>query len=155
MPIRYNLTKYDTLATRIHKLAVKNNGRASLPPNNGSGNDGDDRHVVNIAILIASFSSSHSWQTSKIITDPISDMKNPDVRQEYVTAASGGWKSISAHDINEVYNRNIPEPAFKRWLFSHVDKQLHDGYTSAWSSFKSMLEGDCDDVETISATSKR
>ena len=64
MPLKHNITKYDVLATRIRKIALKN-GAVNI-------SDQEKRAVV-MAVLIASFSSGQSWRTHNLITGNPSD----------------------------------------------------------------------------------
>jgi hypothetical protein len=139
MPIKYNLTKYDMLSTRIKKVPPKK------PLNEMSK---EERATVIKAVLIACFASGHSWQTFKILKSNTSGaMNTPEIKKEFSEALAGKWKLITSFDIEEVSTANISDSAFSDWLYSNVDKDYHDDYKSAWAELKSEFEEDCDVIE--------
>ncbi len=143
MPLKHNITKYDVLATRIRKIALKN-GAVSL-------SDQEKRAVV-MAVLIASFSSGQSWRTHNLITGNPSDLNNGEVKEEYQHAAASRWKTIAASDINEVLNKNISDGAFHSWLFFNVDHHHHNLYNEVWAELQTQFKEACDDIEIIDSS---
>jgi hypothetical protein len=139
MPIKYNLTKYDMLSTRIKKVSVKKSPKElSL----------EERKTMIKAILIASFASGHSWQTYRTLTSQVSaSMHSPEIRKEYQETVASKWKLITPFDIVEVSTTNIPDNAFSEWLFFNVEKNNHQEYKHAWSELKADFNEDCDVVE--------
>ncbi len=136
MPIKYNLTKYDVLSSKVKKLSTKKNGDPFTK---------EDRMTVIKAILIASFASGHSWKTFKAATAPAAMVfNNPEIKKEYEDAATNKWKSISNFDIAEVSSANIPDSAFFEWLVFNVNKADHDEYKTSWWALKQGFDEDCD-----------
>jgi hypothetical protein len=150
MPIKYNLTKYDVLVDRIHKVVLKEqahqNGNDKADPQDE--NDGSDDEAVKLmAVLVASFSSGHSWQTHKAITERIA-LNLPEIKDEFAEAAKTRWKEVSHSDLAELANNRIPDSIFAQWLFFNVDKEIQEGYKGAWQALsKEMSEG----VDEVSA----
>jgi hypothetical protein len=138
MPIKYNLTKYDMLSTRIKKVSVK---RPPLQMSN------EERSIMIKAVLIASFSSGHSWQTYRTITAPGSSLNNPEIKKEYSEALTSKWRTITPFDIVEVSTANIQDGTFSEWLLFNVNRDYHEEYKHAWSELKSEFSKDCDVVE--------
>lgn len=139
MPIKYNLTKYDMLSSKIKKAAVIKN-----PKEMGNG----EKNAMLKAVLIASFASGHSWQTHKALASPSPiSLNNPDIKKEFQEAIASKWKSITPFDIVEVSNTGISERMFSEWLFFNVDKDYHDDYKAAWEELKADFREDCDSVE--------
>ncbi|MCL4403306.1 MAG: hypothetical protein M1500_03915 [Candidatus Marsarchaeota archaeon] len=148
MPIKYNLTTYDMLANKIHKLSVKNSSAISPAKYDGeSGVTVEDGNIILAkAVIIASFSSNLSWQTyNAIITDP-SRLNVPEIRREYEEAASEKWKRVTNNDVREVATKGISDNAFSTWLFYNVDKSAHETYKKAWKLFKSEFSEGCETV---------
>jgi hypothetical protein len=136
MPIKYNLTTHDILAGSIHKLAI--NGSAL------NGLAGQDAMIRAKAIIIASFSSAHSWKTYKAVTGGQVLLNTPDIKGEYVDAKNFKWKSVRNIDIQEVSSMDLREGHFSSWLFSNVEKPEHQLYKSAWGSLKQDFLNGCD-----------
>lgn len=137
MPIKYNLTKYDLLAEKIHDLTQKKNPTYSK----------DEDELRAKATLIASFSSSHSWQTYKLIAEgnPNAILSSSEVRNEHTLAKNEKWKHVRNMDIQQVACTNI-NGMFFIWLSSiNVDKATRDSYKYAWTKLKEdLFEEECD-----------
>jgi hypothetical protein len=139
MPIKYNLTKYDMLSTKIKKVSVKKSFKEMSK---------EELNTMLKAVLIASFSSGHSWQTYRTLTSPISASFNkPEIKKEYSEAFSSKWRLITPFDIVEVSTANISESTFSEWLFFNVDRENHQSYKSAWKELKTDFNEDCDIIE--------
>ncbi|MCW6159987.1 MAG: hypothetical protein LVQ95_02795 [Candidatus Micrarchaeales archaeon] len=136
MPIKYNLTKYDMLSTKVKKVSTKKEGFSK-----------EDSNTMIKAILIASFASGHSWQTYKLLTNGGGMLNQPDVKKEYAEAKTSKWKLITPFDIVEVSKTNLSDSAFSQWLFFNVDKGEHEDYVQAWAELKAQFEEACDDIE--------
>lgn len=138
MPIKYNLTKYDMLSTKVKKLSTrKDTGEMTR----------EDSNTIIKAILIASFSSGHSWQTYKLLTNGGGMLNQADVKKEHSEAKASKWKLITPFDIVEVSKTSPSVAAFSQWLFFNVDKCLHEDYVQAWAELKAEFEEACDDIE--------
>ncbi len=138
MPIKYNLTKYDMLSTRIKKVSTKR------PPIQMSN---EERSVMIKAVLIAAFSSGHSWQTYRTLTSNGSTLNNPEIKKEYTEALTSKWRYITPFDIVEVSTANIQDRTFSEWLLFNVNRDYHEEYKKAWEELKSEFSKDCDVVE--------
>ncbi len=139
MPIKYNLTKYDMLSTKIKKVSTKKAPKEMSP---------EERNVMMKAVLIASFASGHSWQTFRTLTSQVSaSMHRPEIKKEFIDAASSKWRLITPFDILEVSTTSIPDNAFSEWLFFTVEKDQQEDYKKAWGQLKSEFDEDCDAVE--------
>lgn len=137
MPIKYNLTKYDMLAERIHELSQKRDTPFSK----------DEETLRAEAILIASFSSSHSWQTYKtIIEGNPNALNSPEIRNECTMAKSEKWKHIRNMDIQEVSCTNIRDSLFYVWLSANSDKLNRETYRRAWLKLKQEFDEECDGI---------
>ena len=139
MPIKYNLTKYDMLSTRIKKVSVK---KAPKEMSN------EEYGTMLKAILIASFASGHSWQTFRTLTAQASGtMNKPEIKKEYQDAITSKWKMITPFDIVEVSTTNVSDGSFSQWLFFNVDKTQRENYKKAWTELKTEFNEDCDTIE--------
>ncbi len=138
MPLKHNVTKYDVLATRIRKIALKN-GTSDLPR--------DEKRAVIMAILVASFSSGLSWKTHNVLMENLSNMHSEEIKEEYRQAKTSRWKSISSADICEVLNMGVSNAAFSSWLFFNVDNAVHSSYKAAWDELQHEFIEACDDIE--------
>ncbi len=136
MPIKYNLTWADTLSNKIHRVSQKD--AQTL--------DEEDKKLTRIGTIIASFASSHSWQTYKAMKENHKSLSAPEVKEEFLKASNEGWKSISYTDINEIVKEKELEQAFDSWLFFNVDKKEHKDYKEAWETLKQYFGEDCDDA---------
>ncbi len=137
MPIKHNLTKYDLIKDRIHKVAFKPDAEMSA----------EDIETRNIAIIIASFASNHAWRTYKFLSDGSFNLNQQEVREEYRDAKNGRWKSITTSDISEVAQNTKINSAFSNWLFFNVEPQFHDAYKKAWMQLQKDFEYDCDTLD--------
>ena len=134
MPFKHNLTKFNIFSDNVHKIAKK----SKITEN--------ERRIMTMAIIIASFSSAHSWKTSKsIVADRMIDIKDISIKQEYENAKTIKWKKISSSDIKEIANQGIRDSMFSRWMLSYVDKEEHENYKQAWSMIKNNItDTNCD-----------
>lgn len=139
MPIKYNLTKYDMLFSKIKRASLKKDRKEMTHDEIGS---------MLKAVIVASFASGHSWQTYKAITAPPPvKFNSPDMKKEHQSALSTQWKNITPFDIHEVANMNVQESTFSAWLFFNVDRSAHDEFMKAWMELRCEFDEDCDNVE--------
>jgi len=131
MPIKYNLTRYDILANKIHKIIVKRAPDQESDPE-------DDEDLKTIAILIASFSSAHAWQTHKSIVGR-ETLNKPEIKDEHREAEAERWRQVSSYDIEELAKENISDNIFNEWLFFNVEKEKQQAYKSAWNKLKAEI----------------
>src|SRR5580658_8194415 len=114
MPIKYNLTKYDLLAEQYHELSQK---KSTLTK--------DEEELRAQAVLIASFSSSQSWNTNRMMSEGSANqlLSSTDmIVAEHILSKASKWKQIKNTDIQEVARMNI-NGMFPIWLNStKVDK---------------------------------
>lgn len=146
MPIKQHLTKYDMLAYKVRKLALKS---ASLK--NGRVHDlnsfysPEEKNTITKAVIIASFASGHSWQTNKCMTtSDLARMNSAEIKSESHEAATSKWKMISNLDISEVAKLNIPDSAFSTWAYFHVERSNYDEYKKTWTEFKNEFKDNCE-----------
>lgn len=140
MPIKYNLTKFDLLATKVRKVSTKRNSADML--------DSDDKITMLKAVIIAAFASGHSWQTFKALTSPPPrELNKSEIKKESYAASESKWKTITSFDIVEVSNLGMKDSVFSEWMLFNVDREQHNDYKTAWESLKQELDGNCDDVE--------
>lgn len=141
MPIKYNLTKYDLLSTKIKKIAGKK-GIGEMTK--------EEYRTMLKAVIVASFASGHSWKTYKITTSSGGhEFNNPEIKEEHQQAYVSKWKTVSPFDIGEISETNISDHAFSTWLFFNVDKSEHDDYKNAWNELQQELAEDCDGEQTV------
>lgn len=137
MPIKYNLTKYDMLAEKIHELAQKRDTTFSK----------DEETLRAEATLIASFASAYSWQTYKTIIDGNNAAFNSvEIKNEHNLAKSEKWKRVRNMDIQEVSCANIRDSSFFVWLSTNVDKPTRETYKQAWTKLKQEFNEECDGI---------
>ncbi len=138
MPIKYNLTKYDILAEQYHELSQKKYNPLTQ----------DEETSKAEATLIASFSSSHSWQTHKIMEGRnISMFNTPDVHNEYMLAKSEKWKHVRNMDVQEIACMNIRDNMFFIWLSTVTQKRdERDRCKAAWIKLKLQFDEECDGI---------
>ncbi|MGI0100652.1 MAG: hypothetical protein ACREBH_02960 [Candidatus Micrarchaeaceae archaeon] len=99
------------------------------------------------ATLIASFASSHSWQTYKTMTTGnITELNSIGVKNEYLTARSEKWRRIRNMDIQEVACTNIKDGLFYMWLSVNSDKANRELYRRAWIRLKEEFNEECDGI---------
>ncbi len=127
MPVKRSITWADVQVGEIKKTALKKEEEFS------------EEDLINrrMAILLASFSSCHSWQTHRCVTDGNNGFTAPEIKQEYAQVATSGWKQVSVSDICEIARLQVPDKAFSEWLFFNVDKKEHRDYRAVWSLLKS------------------
>lgn len=146
MPIKYNLTNYDVLAGKIKKVALKETAHSNGIAQNGQANSTEDETLLkNMAVLIASFSSGHSWQTHKSIVDR-EGLNKPEIKAEFADAIASRWKDVSQGDIFELATKKVSDTAFSQWLFFNVDKDKHEEYKLAWQALNKELAENCDEI---------
>ena len=143
MPKKYNLTRYDLIANSIKKLSSRElyaNGEVA----EALDVEYTDEMLRTMAIIVASFSSSHSWKTFRGITEGSGQLNSDEIREEYQEACRTRWKNVSQNDIGELSNTNIPDSRFFEWLFFNVDKKEHPIYKDAWGTLKREFQDGCD-----------
>ena len=140
MPIKYNLTRYDTLASKIKKVSLKKDPSSMTK---------DEMGTMLKAVLIASFASGHSWQTYKYMTSANGNggVRSPELKKEFIESLNQKWKMITPFDIGEISTLNISDTSFSAWLFTNVDKEYHEDFNEAWRELKAELSEACDEVE--------
>lgn len=139
MPLKHNLTKYDKLRERVHKTSAKN----------ACDYTEEDRKVYDMAVLVAAFSSSKSWNTHREIAESRSpNFAQESTHEEYAIASSEKWKTVSSFDISEVMQKNISDFKFEHWLYYNVPGKLHDEYKSAWLELNDLIGKD-DGIEEM------
>ncbi|ASI13876.1 hypothetical protein Mia14_0567 [Candidatus Mancarchaeum acidiphilum] len=147
MPKRYNLTKFDVLSNAIHKLSVKDSSMESKRDTRNADAykfSDEDNLLKAEAIIIASFSSGHSWKTYNALTNRSIELNSDEVKSDYKEAEKEKWKSISESDIKEILNLRISDNLFMQWLFFNVDKDEREIYKKAWGKIKEEFEEMCD-----------
>ena len=129
MPNRTILNKYGLFVSQIHKVLKKKEA------------DRGDNRVINMARLVATLSSNHSWRTWRYLHN--GDQFDKDaIRGEMHLAFMEGWKDINENDIKEVLTTPIEEHAFSmvltcypereerrefKGLFEELEKEFIDG----------------------------
>jgi hypothetical protein len=153
MPIKYNLTNYDVLAGKIKKVALKGamHANGGAPPKQPEVESADDAMLKNMAVLIAAFSSGHSWQTHKSIVDREA-LNKPEIKSEFGDALSSRWKDVSQGDIFELATKKVSDTSFFQWLFFNVDRDKHEDYKLAWQNLSKELAENCDEITESSKT---
>jgi len=151
MPIKYNITKYDVLVGEIHKLVQKCNTHHAYRLDAKSDAEASDLtekelQLKAIAVIIASFSSGHSWQTHKCLQNE-EQFNKAEIKQEYLEAEESRWKSVTLNDIEELAETSVSDSTFYRWLFYNVDKSRQQVYKNAWSMLKAEFDSSCDEIE--------
>ena len=106
----------------------------------------EESQLKAIAVIVASFSSGHSWQTHKCMQNE-GQLDKPEVKEEYLQAEQSRWKSVNLNDIEELAGTPISDQAFYRWLFYNVDKENQKLYKEAWIRLKSEFDSSCDELE--------
>ena len=125
MPIKYNLTKYDLLAEKYHELSQKKDQFTQ-----------DEENIRAQAILIASFSSSHSWNTNRLIMEgnPNLFLNSTDmIIAEHILSKASKWKQVKNTDIQEVARINI------NGIFPHL-AQFHKGRPADQRNLQKRME---------------
>lgn len=103
MPNRTILNKYGLFVSQIHKLLKRKD------------TGGDDLRIINMARLVATLSSNHSWRIFRYLHDGDPFDKDA-IRVEIGAAYREGWKEINENDIKEVLTTPIEEHAFSMVL---------------------------------------
>ncbi|MGC8651711.1 MAG: hypothetical protein ACP5UH_00455 [Candidatus Micrarchaeia archaeon] len=143
MPIKYNLMNYDVIANNIHKLQAKSESEYGQ----------EDKSLWALGVLIASFSSSFSWQTYKMISDGAAVSEAQELKEEFENARKANWKQVRNVDVQEVVRNfgSMPKAArdkiFFDWLFLNVDKSMHNLLKQAWDTLGKNFSVECDSVE--------
>lgn len=137
MPIKYNLTKNDTLAEQIHELTQKRDAPFS--------NDEETRKAE--AIIIASLCSAHSWQTNKAISagDP-NLLYSVEIKNEFQMAVKENWKKVRNMDIQELSRANIRDNLFYTWLSINVERPKRPTFVGGWERLKKQFNEECDGI---------
>ncbi len=147
MPLKQNLTKYDMLAYAIRNAASKNLDYLQRIKTGCA--TAEEQELFWKAVVIASFSSGHSWQTHKCVTSDTSRISGAAIRRELEEVLAGKWKHVSSADIHEVINSKIDDNVAALWAFYHLSGEGHQRHIkAAWSKLKSEFSGECD-VESI------
>ncbi len=138
MPIKYNLTKYDKLAEQIHELSQKKSTTFTK----------EEKTLMAMAVIITSFSSAHSWQTSKVITEgnPNLLLNCPDIKNEYQLAKSERWKRVLPQHIQDVSKMNVRDGIFYTWLSTNEGNGERADYKNAWGRLKALFNEECDGI---------
>ena len=136
MPVKRSITWADIQVGEIRRIAQKKE------------TDFDERDRLNkdMAVLIASFSSCHSWQTRRHISERANGFNSPEVREEYTQARASRWKAVSVSDIGELAREPVPDNTFSEWLFFSVDKKDHRTYRETWAALQGKLSDYLDEV---------
>lgn len=94
-----------------------------------------------MGVMIAAFSSGHSWKTHQEIGNKYStNFNKPEIKEEFLNAELNKWKNINAFDIREVIEKNISHSNVSQWLYYNVDKLKHDDFKNAWTELYKRLE---------------
>jgi hypothetical protein len=147
MPIKFNITKHDILASRFHQLIQRSNGGVFV---------GDDALLHAQATLVASFSPGHSWQTNRSLVErDIERLRSSqEVKNEYAAAKTLRWKMVGSKDIQEVSQMRIPDSLFSVWLAFNTEKERRDVYRTAWADLNREFEEECDKKERPAETAR-
>ena len=133
MPNRTILNKYGLFVSQIHKILKKKES------------DGGDIRVINMARLVATLSSNHSWRTYRYLHngDPLD---KDAIRVEIVAANREGWREINENDIKEVLTNPIDEHAFSMVLTCWPDKEERHEFKEL---FEELQEEFIDGIEPL------
>ena len=129
------INKYELLVNEVRKVSKKR-----------SLEDEQDKRIKDIASLVASLSSSHSWRTYKYLHDG-GDLDKDAIIMEANSAFSAGWKSITESDIEEVVNSNIDDYLISTWFFYAIEKEKRDYYKSLLEEIKKELVDGIEPIE--------
>ena len=109
----------------------------------------EDRLMQDMATLIVSFASSKSWKTHReMVESPAPNFALPEIKEEYASARSQKWRSITSFDISEVMRNSISQFKLEHWLYYNVPREKHDSYKAAWGSLNELIGKD-DDIEEM------
>lgn len=133
MPNRTILNKYGLFVSQIHKVLKKKE------------TCGEDLKVINMAKLVATLSSNHSWRIFRYLHngDPFD---RDAIRVEIAAACRDGWKEINENDIKEVLTMPIEEHAFSMILTCCPDRDERREYMDL---FGELEEAFIDGIEPI------
>jgi hypothetical protein len=151
MPIKFNITKHDVLASKFRQLVQRTNG------SDFTTDDAGDDLLHAQATLIASFSPGHSWQTNRAIIERDSERlrASPEVKNEYLAAKKSRWKMVGSKDIQEVSQMNMPDSLFSVWLAFNTEKEKREVYRVAWTNLNREFAEECDNRErAVDATAR-
>jgi len=98
-----------------------------------------DKFIKTTAIIIAAFSSRHSWETHKCMETAFAQLNANAIREEYIAAMNEKWKQVSFFDISEIASIHLQDKVFYRWLFLFVDSHKHREYKEAWLFLKGKM----------------
>ncbi len=133
MVFKFNQNKFNKFSDTIYKISKKNKL------------ENQHKKYILMATIIASFSQTHSWKTSKAIENGFIAINDKDIKDEFSAAKSNKWKNISANDVKEIANKNICNNVFSRWLEAYVEPEKKKEYNEAWSILKNeIFEKTCD-----------
>ena len=133
MPNRTILNKYGLFVSQIHKVLKKKE------------TGGEDNKVINMAKLIATLSSNHSWRIFRYLHNGDPFDKDA-IRVEISAACREGWKEIKENDLKEVLTVPIEEHAFSMVLTCWPDKDDRREYKEL---FEELQEEFIDGIEPI------
>ncbi len=123
MPTKHNLTKYDRFVESVRRVAKKSEADYTE----------HDIAIRNIATLIASFSSSNSWNTYKAMQDGSIKNNLEQIIEEYKEAKSIKWKNLTVFDVQEIADKRIPRYKVEEWLYYTADAEKQKEYRDAWN----------------------
>jgi hypothetical protein len=129
------INKYELLVNEVRKVSKKR-----------SLEDEQDKRIKDIASLVASLSSSHSWRTYKYLHDG-GELDKDAIIMEANSAFSEGWKSITESDVEEVVNSNIDDYLISTWFFYAIEKEKRDYYKSLLEEIKKELVDGIEPIE--------
>jgi hypothetical protein len=129
MPNRTILNKYGLFVSQIHKVLKKKE------------TGGEDNKVINMAKLIATLSSNHSWRIFRYLHNGDPFDKDA-IRVEISAACREGWKEINENDLKEVLTVPIEEHAFSMVLTCWPDKDDRREYKELFEELqKEFIDG--------------
>ncbi len=117
------INKYELLVAEIRKISKKHEV------------DGEEEKIKDMASLVASLSSSHSWKTYKYLHDGGELDKNA-IAMEASSAFGEGWKNVTEKDIEEVVKSNVDEYLLSTWFFYAVPNEKRDYYKGLLEEMK-------------------
>jgi len=127
--------KYELLVNDVRKLSKKHEIENE-----------EEKKIKDMAALIASLSSSHSWKTYKYLHDG-GELDKDAIIMEANTAFSEGWKSITEADVEEVVNSNMDDYLLSMWLFYAIEKDKRDYFKSLLQEMKKELADGIEPIE--------
>ncbi len=133
MPTKHNLTKYDRFVESVRDVDKK--AEADYTEH--------DIAVRNIATLVASFSSSNSWNTYKAMQDGSIKNNLEQIIEEYKEARSIKWKNLTVFDVQEIADMRIPRYKIEEWIYYVAGSEKRKEYRDAWN----MLDTELSELE--------